>query len=200
MELNYIIQREKDRYIYSRGDKRIEVPFELKIMEYPILSTDESITDFFGIVLDPPVYVNEDGEIKIYVKLPLDTGIFATNGSSYKLIDKIDVYPKKFALYGNIGEGVIYRYWKTSAYMEEFKPGRNEAITLIDIINKAESIGSISKVIFNSKALSLYSFDDSVCGEVIRVTRLQKGLAITKPINKPSIDGAKYIPTSPLSQ
>jgi len=197
MEFNYLIQKEKDRFIYIRGEKRVEVSFDLKIREYPILSIDESVTNFFGIVLDHPVYVNEEGHIKIYVKIPLDIGIFATNGMSYKLIDRIDVFPKKFALYGSIGEGVIYRYWKTSPYLEQFTVNKNEAITAIEIVNKADSIGGISKVIFNSKYFSLYSFDESICGEIIRVTRLVKGLAIVKPINKPTIDNAKRIPTSP---
>jgi hypothetical protein len=63
-------------------------------------------------------------------------------------------------------------------------------------LNKAGSIGSVSKIIFNSKFFSLYFKDEKFYGEIIRVTRLQKGLALVRPINKPTIEGAEIIPTT----
>jgi hypothetical protein len=198
MEFGYIITKENNNYVYIRGDKKIEVPQGLIIEELPILSINENVTEYFGIVLDPPIYVNEDEKIKVYVKLPLDIGIYVTNRSKYKLIDRIEIYPKKYALYGNIGNGVIYRYWKTSASFEKINTNKHEALTAIEIINEAESIGAISRIIFDFNNFSLFTKDDIVCGELIQLHRLKKGLAVVKLTNKPSLEGGKLIPTIPL--
>jgi|GEM_PF-903601 Uncharacterized conserved protein len=196
VELSYSIIKEKDHIIYQKGEKKIEIPSNFIIKEFPVLSSNEAITEYFGIVFEQPIYVGEEQEVKLYVKLPLDIGIYVSDGSNYKLIDVIEIYTKKYALYGTIGEGVIYRYWKTNAYLERPIHSANEALTLIEIINKAGSIGSVSKIIFNSKFFSLYFKDEKFYGEIIRVTRLQKGLALVRPINKPTIEGAEIIPTT----
>lgn len=102
--------------------------------------------------------------------MPIDIGIFATDGNVYKQIDIIEIYfPKKYGLYGNIGEGVIYRYWKCKTHEYEFVPNFNEAITAINIKNEAESIGAISTIIFNSKEFSLFKKGNLICGETIEL-------------------------------
>jgi hypothetical protein len=196
MELNYSITKEKDHLVYQKGEKKIEIPSNLTIKEFPILSINEAITEYFGIVFEQPIYIGEEQEVKLYVKLPLDIGIYVSDGSNYKLIDVIEIYTKKYALYGTIGEGVIYRYWKTNAFLVLPITSGNEAITLIEIINKAGSIGSISKIIFNTKFFSLYTKEGKFYGERIRVTRLQKGLALVRLMNKPTIEDAEIIPTT----
>jgi hypothetical protein len=196
MELNYSITKEKDHLVYQKGEKKIEIPSNLTIKEFPILSINEAITEYFGIVFEQPIYIGEEQEVKLYVKLPLDIGIYVSDGSNYKLIDVIEIYTKKYALYGTIGEGVIYRYWKTNAFLVLPITSVNEAITLIEIINKAGSIGSISKIIFNTKFFSLYTKEGKFYGERIRVTRLQKGLALVRLMNKPTIEDAEIIPTT----
>ncbi|MDT7891918.1 MAG: DUF432 domain-containing protein [Thermoproteota archaeon] len=196
MELNYSITKEKDHLVYQKGEKKIEIPSNLTIKEFPILSINEAITEYFGIVFEQPIYIGEEQEVKLYVKLPLDIGIYVSDGSNYKLIDVIEIYTKKYALYGTIGEGVIYRYWKTNAFLVLPITSVNEAITLIEIINKAGSVGSISKIIFNTKFFSLYTKEGKFYGERIRVTRLQKGLALVRLMNKPTIEDAEIIPTT----
>jgi Uncharacterized conserved protein len=198
MEPKYIITKEKNNSVYIRGDKRIEVPEGLKIEELPKLSLDFSVTEYFGIVFDPYIYVNSGEQIKVYVKLPLDIGIYVTNNQTYKLIDTIEIYPKKYALYGNISNGVIYRYWKTNAFFERVFSNKHEALTLIEIINEGESIGTISKIIFKAHDFSLFINNDIICGEMIQLYRLKKGLAVVKLTNKPSLEGSKLIPTVPL--
>jgi len=196
MGLNYSITKEKDHLVYQKGEKKIEIPSNLTIKEFPILSINEAITEYFGIVFEQPIYIGEEQEVKLYVKLPLDIGIYVSDGSNYKLIDVIEIYTKKYALYGTIGEGVIYRYWKTNAFLVLPITSVNEAITLIEIINKAGSVGSISKIIFNTKFFSLYTKEGKFYGERIRVTRLQKGLALVRLMNKPTIEDAEIIPTT----
>jgi len=196
MELGYSIIKERDHFVYQKGEKKIKIPSNLTIKEFPILSINEAVTEYFGIVFEQPIYIGEDHEVKIYVKLPLDIGIYVSDGSNYKLIDVIEIYAKKYALYGTIGEGVIYRYWKTNAFLEQPIVSGNEAITLIEIINKAGSIGSVSRIIFDAKFFSLYTKEGKFYGERIRVTRLQRGLALVRLMNKPTIEGTEIIPTT----
>ncbi len=194
MERSYIISKEENRYVYRRGDKSVVAPSDLKIEDLPILSINENVTEFFGVVLDPPVYVGVDSSVKFYVKIPLDIGVYITDGRNYKLIDKIEIHPKKYALYGDVAKGKIYRYWKTNPLLNPFLTEKHEAILAIEAINKAESIGAISKVIFDSKHFSLFKKDNMICGELIQLQRLQKGLALVKLMNKPSLEGFSRMP------
>jgi len=195
--LKYSLLEEKEGLLYQRGDKKVTISKGLKIEELPILSINEKVTQYFGIVFDSPISVNPESKMKIYVKLPVDLGIFVSDGSSYKLIDTIEIYPKKYALYGNIGNGTIYRYWKTSPYLYEIIPNQYEALTSVEIINEADSIGVISLVIFDSKNFSLYKKESIIVGEEIQLHRLKKGLAVVKLTNKPSVKESVLLPVVP---
>lgn len=185
--------------LYEYNDKKFYIPDNLKVVQLPIISVNKSVTNILGVVLDSPVIIPAKSQTSFFVEIPLDIGVFATDGKNYRLLFTVERFPKKYSLYGSIKSGFVYRYWTSRVYDRITSTENDRALTKVEIVNDSESIGDIKSIIFNTSFYSLFSKDGAVYGELIKMERIKKGLALVKHTNKPSVEGAKLYDHTPLT-
>ena len=180
--------------LYLNRNIKIKIPKDSSIKEYPVLSFDKNVTEYFGIVLDPSIAVEPRSSTSIFVDLPADMGIYIYNKKYYTIIDKIENFKKQFALYGNAFDGMVYRYFKTGYNKMRSKPHKTKIPTNIIINNNSNTWKIISKIIFRAESLDLFSDKKGIIGEKIFFNISDKEFITTKLNNVPSESGAKIIP------
>lgn len=181
---------------YTRGSTNIVIPKGSEVEEYRILSHGNSVTPYFGIVLDPSIAVGPEGTKSIFMNFPADMGVFITNGKNYTMIDRVDEYAKKFALYGSASDGMIYRYVKSKYTKSLSKANKKEIPTEIVITNKSKSWQVISRVIFIGSAFDTFTDGKRIFGEKVHMNISEADVITTKLSNTPSVAGAKMAPYS----
>ncbi|WP_338598397.1 DUF432 domain-containing protein [Sulfolobus tengchongensis] len=185
-------------YTYEENGKKILVPDGMSIIKLPVVSINTSVTNFFGVVMETQLVIKPESEISFYVEIPLDLGIFVTDGKRYRQMFVEERFPKKYSLYGSIQNGLIYRYWVSKVYEEPRDLENNLALTKVEVKNEDATIGDIRLIIFDVRYFSLFEYNNKIVGETLRVERLKKGLALVKSTNRPTINGARLMPHTPL--
>lgn len=64
INLTYKIEDKGSHLLYKRNNVEVLVSKDLKIVEEPVLSINNNVTDFFGLILEKPVYVAPNSETK----------------------------------------------------------------------------------------------------------------------------------------
>lgn len=182
---------------YIRGEKVIDLPDDAEVKEYPVLSGDTSITQFFGIVLESGFAVPPRSKASIYVDLPVDIGIYIVGDKQYKMIDRIEKWPRKFSLYGNATDGLVYRYSK-GKYGKGSGNGKKDMVTTrIDITNSHSNWTVVSKLILDQKYFNFFEVKDRIVGEAVSMQVMNPKLTIVKLSNRPSMQNGKIMPHVP---
>lgn len=180
--------------LYTNGSKKIIIPENSTIKEHQILSFDKNVTEYFGIVLDPSMAVEPHSSVSIFVDLPADIGIYVYNKKYYSIIDKLENFKKRFALYGSASDGMIYRYFKTGYNKTRSKQDKTKIPTNVVINNNSNTWKIVGKIIFKAESLDLFSDKKGIVGERIFFNISDKEFITTKLNNVASESGAKIIP------
>ncbi len=186
--------------LYINGNKKIKIPKDSAVKEYPILSHYNNVTNYFGIVLDIGIAIKPHTIISIFVDLPADTGIYVYSGNYYTIIDKIENFKKQFSLYGTASDGMIYRYFKTKYTKKISGAHKNKIPTNINIDNNSNTWQIVNKIIFEAESLNLFSNGKKVIGERIFINISDKEFVTIKLNNEPSEKGFKIMHHSLLQK
>lgn len=122
----------------------------------------KAITHTLLIEFQRPVMAAPGGKQKIFLKFPVEIGIFISgkNGEKsgdHELIDIFSLVHPKYTLYGTSNRGKICRYWKSDVGLVRPLPDpRYEGDLELDIINDTDAWIEITKVVLNAYAMRLY--------------------------------------------
>ncbi|MDE1851143.1 MAG: DUF432 domain-containing protein [Candidatus Micrarchaeota archaeon] len=182
---------------YIRGDKVIDLPENAAVKEYPVLSGDTDITPYFGMVLESGFAVPPKSRASIYVDLPTDIGVYIVGSKQYKMIDRIEKWPRKFSLYGNAIDGLVYRY-STGKYGKEPSKGKEDAVTTkVEITNSHSNWTVVSKIILEHKYFNFFEVKERVVGETVSMQVVNPKLTIVKLSNRSSLPNGRIMPHVP---
>jgi len=166
---------------------------KLGILLNPVepVNTPKAITDKFQIEFNEPYMVGPKITKKIYLRYPMEIGVFIGAGKDFEKIDIFSLVPQKFTMYGEHRLGHLCRHWK-SEVLDKI-PATDplyEGVMELTISNITGSWVDITKVVFNACGMTEHYSKDLVSMKA-RMNILQPHLAITEFINEPIRKGMK---------
>lgn len=149
------------RYVRAARDEKVEKVLGArhgKIIVHPVepVTLPKEITRYLEIEFDLVVVAPRTEQV-IFLKFPIEIGVFIEEDDSMDLLDLISLAPQKFSLYGNPRTGVITRYARSPTYLmpPEVDP-LVEGVLKLTISNPLESNIEVSRVVLESHAMMLY--------------------------------------------
>lgn len=137
-----------------------------------------------------PVVVSPGATLTLYLKFPVEIGVFVGGESSYSLLDVFTLAKAKYSLYGTPEKGFITRHVECEA-RESIPPVRTleEGIMRLAIKNSGKDWIEVSRAVFDGSSMRLF-FGDTVAmaGEMEVFSRL---VAETRVLADPPVGGMK---------
>lgn len=190
-----IVEKQGDELIYKRIlDGNVEKELLLlnnytDILINPIepVNLPEKITSSLLIDFKKPAIIRAGDRKKIYLKFPVEIGVFvADKPGNYEVIDILTFTKIKYTLYGSHTNGIICRHWESDVFTEE--PETNilyEGFIELDVVNDSSYHIEISKAVFNAYGMKLY-YGDKRLGMKASMKIINKLLAETDFSTQPT--------------
>jgi len=145
------------------------------------------ITRMLFIEFSKPVNVEPKSAVRVYLKFPVEIGVFV-EGKRIRNIDVFTLSNPKFALYGNPSRGVVCRYYSSDVY--DTIPdvdGVVEGVMELTIENNFDEWVEVRRAVFDGYGMKIYFSNYPAMVAVMRIE--SASLAETMFINKPLEDG-----------
>lgn len=164
-----------------------------KILIHPVepLNIPKEITSNFLIEFDKHLIVEPQGVEKIYLKFPIEIGIFISGKKDIEIVDILTLVTQKFALYGDPRNGVICKYWNSEIYSNI--PAVNhlqEGVVELIVRNRTNRWVEVTKAVFNAYGMKIY-FNQDLVSMKANIKILSEEIAETYFINSPVKTGMK---------
>jgi hypothetical protein len=156
-----------DEWLYSRtcGTDRIEklltVSPDAAITINPVEPVNLPLEIAHHLEIVFPQIVMGPGQKKtVYLKFPVEIGVFLQSGNDISVIDIFSQNPTKYSLYGKPVTGLITRYYESGIYAEI--PGTDrfyEGVITLLIDNTSASAVEVSRVVLECHTMKLFYGD-----------------------------------------
>lgn len=146
---------EIEKIIYADEGKLVVCPVE------PVTLPQEGIAEHLLIELNKPLIVEPGVKDTIFVKFPIEIGVFLVDKRDVELIDIFTKIKPKYTLYGPPESGIICTWWKSDIF--DAKPAVKklyEGILKVDIANKYCEWVELKKIVFESYDMKVF-YNDS---------------------------------------
>jgi uncharacterized protein len=116
----------------------------------------EALTHFLEISF-PPLLLSPGAEQDIYLKFPVEIGVFLESGNNRDLLDIFSLVPAKFSLYGSPSSGVITRWYKSDLSTEiPITDPLREGVMSLHVKNSGTETTTVSRAVFDSSSMCLF--------------------------------------------
>lgn len=142
---------EIEKIIYAKGGNLVVCPVE------PVNLPQEGVAEHLLIELNKPVIIEPDVKDTIFVKFPIEIGVFLVDKRDVELIDIFTKINPKYTLYGPPESGIICRWWKSDVF--DAKPSvekLDEGILKVDIANKYHEWVELTKMVFEAYDMKVF--------------------------------------------
>jgi hypothetical protein len=121
------------------------------------------LTPYLLIEFKKPIMIQPKIRKNVFLKFPLELGVFIASAKGNELIDIFTFAKEKYTLYGDQRLGVLCRYWQSEVYntIPETKP-LDEGVIELKISNPTSKWIELTKVVFNAYGMKLYYKPDLV--------------------------------------
>jgi hypothetical protein len=198
-EFSLVVDRIEGRFSYIREcnselcEKNILSKTTPKVMLSPVepVNLPKKLTTCFLVEFEKTSIIEPKATKKIFIKFPMEFGVFIKSKKDYEVIDIFSTLKPKFTLYGEHRIGTICRYSKSKIYSK--LPTVNplyEGIMELNIINNTNNWVEVSKSVFNACGMELWHSDELVSMKA-NMKIIQEKLAETEFINAPLRKGMK---------
>ncbi len=169
-----------EKRLASQADEIIVNPVEPLNLPEPISNHLE--ISFMPIVLAP------GAERELYLKFPVEIGVFLKSGNDYDVLDIFSFTKTKYSLYGTPESGVITRRFGSEVFDSPPKadPFR-EGVLALSIKNSSPGWAEVTRVLFESSGICLYYGD--IVSLVGQMTIFSPRLAETNVVDRPLLPG-----------
>ncbi len=125
------------------------------------------ITNFLLIQFKKSIVIAPNSGERIFVKFPVEIGVFVSGSGDIELIDVFSITRPKYTLYGDPRNGIICRYWESQIYSspDETDPLK-EGIMELRIVNRFDEWIEISKCVLNVYLMKIFYNDTTVFSKV----------------------------------
>lgn len=168
------VARDDDRFMYRRqtGGEKIEKliltdNFSLLINPIEPLNTPKELSHHLLIDFKNPVVVEPRGVKKIYIRFPVEIGVFISSRNGEKDFEVIDIFSlsrQKFTLYGDMRNGILCKYWMSDLFTSV--PSINpsvEGVIELNITNRTGVWAEVTKAVFDAHHMKIY-YSDAIVG------------------------------------
>ena len=142
---------EIEKFIYGKEGNLVICPTE------PVNVPDENVSEHLLIEIDKPLVIESNFSDTLYVKNPVEIGVFLVDKYDVERIDLFTKTKPKYTLYGPPESGIICKWWKSGIF--EDKPSVEkfyEGIMRIDITNKYHEWVEITKMVFRAYDMKVF--------------------------------------------
>lgn len=176
------LDEEIEKFIYAEKGELVICPVE------PVNLPKEGTAEHLLIELEKPIIIEPDVEDSIYIKFPVEIGIFLVDEKDIERIDIFTITKPKYTLYGSPESGIICRWWKSNIYNDLPEVNKvYEGIMKVDIENNYNEWVEINKIVFRAFDMKIYydgyaymhsrlSIMKKMIGETTFIKRKPKGM------------------------
>jgi len=158
------VEKEKDVFVYKRkcdGDttEMVLLADKGKLIINPIepLNIPKEITPYLLIEFDRPVIAAPKAAKIVFIKFPIEIGIFIQKAEKNELLDLFSLAKPKFTLYGNPRTGVICKHYRSDVYTSQ--PDfdlLSEGLLEILVKNNADKWVEVTKSVLSAYGMKVY--------------------------------------------
>ncbi len=191
------VEKEDNRFLYRREfqEEKVEKILaansgQLIINPVEPLNKPVEVTSFMQIEFDKTIVVEPKSSKKIYLKFPIEIGVFASSKRDVEALDVLTMVGQKYTLYGEPSNGVICRLWKSNIYSKIPETERlREGVMELTINNEVGEWVEMNNAVFNAVGMKIY-YNDIVS---MRATMElgSKNMAETDFSDSPLVSGMK---------
>lgn len=158
------VDKDGEGMLYSRRCCEQEMEKVLLVDEGQILinpvepqQKPKTLTPYLLIEFEKPVVIEPREKKRVYLKFPIEIGVFITGPEDYKVLDVFTLMNQKFTLYGEVREGIICEHWKSPASqtVPSVDPLREGVVELF-INNAVSRWVEVNQVVCNAYGMKLY--------------------------------------------
>ena len=164
------IEKDGGGLLYKRKcmDEEVENVFlssNSKVLINPIepLHMPKELSPYLLIEFEKSIFIEPAARKNIFIKFPVEIGIFVHGKKDYQIIDILSLAKQKFTLYGSVKSGIICKYWKSDIYftMPDVNPVY-EGVIELSMKNTTMRWVEVTKAVFNAYGMKIYYSDDMV--------------------------------------
>lgn len=169
-EVIFSIERDGEHFVYRRAyqedilEKTLAVKSGRAFVN-PIepLTRPKELTPYLLIMLDRKLMIAPKGSTTVYLKFPIEIGVYIQSKNEFKLVDSFTRAKQKYTLYGDPRQGVICKYWQSSVYptIPSTDPLEEGVLTLA-VSNSGSGWVEVSQIVFNAYGMKIYYDDQKV--------------------------------------
>ena len=162
--LTISVQQEDEGFIYRRicleekAEKNLLIN-KGKIILNPVepLNKPKSLTTYLLIKLDKTLVLEPKSTKKVFLKFPIEIGVYLSNSQDLQVLDVFTLTKSKFTVYGDPRNGVLCKHWKSDIYASA--PSVDpfyEGVMQMRIENANPDCVEITKAVFNAYGMKIY--------------------------------------------
>jgi len=191
------IERKLNKVVYFRSvkDKSVEKILDIssnsKFLIHPVepVNIPKHITDYLEVDFRKPVIVSPKGQTVVFLKFPIEIGVFVSEKNKVDMIDVFTLLKPKYTLYGTPKSGVVCRWYESNVYLEIPKADPlEEGVLKLRIKNNNDDWAEVKKAVFDSYPMRLF-YNDKIVAMQAEMKIFSKYVAETSFINQPILDG-----------
>lgn len=146
-----VLNEKINKIIFAEKGNVVICPVE------PVNLPSKGVAEHLLIELNEPIIIEPYVKQEIYIKFPVEIGVFLVDKND---IERIDIFTKtkpKYILYGPPEGGIICRWWKSGIYGEMPEVDRlYEGIMKIEIQNSYYEWVEVKKMVFRAFDMKLF--------------------------------------------
>ncbi len=174
-------------YIRATNNERVEkvVVGGDKFLINPVepVNLPKEITRFLLIEFSKTVSIEPKSMVKLYVKFPVEIGVFVIGKKLY-ILDIFTFVNPKFTLYGEPRRGIVCRYFKSDVYTNLPEVSKlREGVMELTIKNEFDEWVNVKKAVFDGYGMKIYYSDFPSMVATMKIEN--KSLAETSFSDKP---------------
>ena len=101
--------------------------------------------------------------ILIFLKFPIEVGVYISEKGTHHLLDVFTLTNPKFTVYGDPSNGFLCKYWKSDFYNTmPLGDAIREGILELSISNTRTDWAEVTKAVFNAYGMKIYYSDSMV--------------------------------------
>ena len=197
-ELSLSVKKESGGYTYTRqmGEDVVSKQIltdsaNLNISPIEPLNLPMKLTSALLIELENTVVIKPQSTQHLFLTFPVELGVFLYAQKGKKNIDIFSLVKPKYTLYGDVSEGTICRYWKSSVHtgipqVDKLREG------VIELVIKNGSLEWIEmhRVVFNAYGMKIF-YDRELVAMKARMSIRGEDTSVTDFKNTPIRKGMR---------
>jgi hypothetical protein len=190
---------EVDQYSFYRRESSdtivekilLESPKAIMLVPVEPLTLPSRITPYLLLEFAKTVMLPPRAANSIFLKFPVEVGVFLPTGDRFDLLETVSLSPSKFTLYGTPRGGHVARIWKSEVYtsVPETDP-LYEGVLKLEIRNATGDWLPTKRSVFDVHGMKL-SYKENLVAAQAQMTVLSDKKAETEFLDSPLENGMK---------